>query len=317
MKSVLVVYYSQTGQLKEIVDSTIAPLIESNVVELTCQELKVRDPYPFPWPFWRFFDTFPETVYEEAPLLEPPDIRVGDRFDLVIIAYQVWFLSPSPPTIAFLNSEEAKSVLANTPVITLIGCRNMWLMAQERMKTILEELGARLIDNAVLIDSAHSAFTFVSTPLWMLTGRRGPFLGDLIPAAGVSEDDIAGCHRFGRAIAEQLPALEPEQPQSMLAGLGAVTVNEQLIASERIARRSFQLWGGLLRAAGRPGTLLRRAILVFYVAFLIMLILTVVPVSAVLRRLIAPLKRAKTAEERAYFAAPSGESDHLMGRHSL
>jgi hypothetical protein len=45
---------------------------------------------------------------------------------------------------------------------------------------------------------------------------------------------------------------------------------------------------------------------------LITLILTVVPISAVIKQLVAPLTRARIARQRAYFAAPSGESDHLM-----
>src|SRR5262249_37537821 len=154
-------------------------------------------------------------------------------YDLIILAYQVWFLSPSLPTAAFLKSETAKRVLKGKPVITLIGCRNMWLMAQERVKERLVELCARLVDNVVLSDSAHSAFTFVSTPIWMLTGARGPFLNGLIPAAGVSQKDIAACERFGRAIAAQLPSRRPDDNSPMFQGLGAVHVREALIESEK------------------------------------------------------------------------------------
>src|SRR5262249_27453523 len=156
---------------------------------------------------------------------------------------------------AFLKSETAKRLFKGKPVITLIGCRNMWLMAQERVKERLTELGARLIDNVVLTDSAHSAFTFVSTPVWMLTGARGPFLGGLIPAAGVSEEDIAACTRFGRAMAAQLPGRAADDDSPMFRGLGAVHVRESLIESEKTIKRSFRLWGGLLRAVGKPSSL--------------------------------------------------------------
>ena len=52
----------------------------------------------------------------------------------------------------------------------------------------------------------------------------------------------------------------------------------------------------------------RRAIgLVVYIVFLICLIITVVPITAVLKKLLAPLFKARIQREKAYFAGPSGE----------
>lgn len=312
MQRVLVVCYSQTGQLRDIVEATIAPLRRTAGISVVVETLRPARPFPFPWPFWQFFDTFPETVHEIAPPNQPLAVSADEPFDLVILAYQVWFLSPALPTTAFLDSPEARRLLAGRKVITLVGCRNMWLMAQERMKARLAAIGARLIDHAVLTDDTHSALTFISTPLWMLTGKRGPFLGGIVPAAGVPAAEIEACARFGEAIAARLPEHDPSDDSPMLQGLGAVTVNERLIASERIGKRSFRLWGSLLRALGAPGTPLRRAGLGLYILFLLTLILTVVPISAVLKRLAAPLARGRTAAQRAYFAAPSGEARDLL-----
>ncbi len=309
MKRVLVIHFSQSGQLAEIVQSVCAPLVASPDIALTTAVIRPRQSFPFPWPFWRFFDTFPETVYADthAAPIEPLDVADDAGFDLVILAYQVWFLSPSLPTTAFLQSEQAARLLRGKPVITLIGCRNMWLLAQEIVKERLRQLGARLIDNVVLTDSCHSAFTFISTPRWMLTGKRNALLGGLIPEAGVTRADIDDAARFGRAIAAQLPQREASDDTPMLRGLGAVRINERLIASELIARRSFRIWGGLLRALGKPGAPLRRVVLGVYVLFLVTLILTVVPISAVIKRLLTPLTRERVARQRAYYAAPSGE----------
>lgn len=316
MKRVLLVYYSQSGQLRDIVASVAGPLRADAGIELTVAELKPLTPYPFPWPFWRFFNTFPETVYEQADPIEALPLPADADFDLVILAYQVWFLSPSLPTTAFLQSAQAERLLRGKPVITLIGCRNMWLMAQEQVKGHLQRLGARLLDNIVLTDAAHSAATFISTPLWVLTGKRGPFLGGLVPAAGVPAAEIRAAERFGAAIAAQLPQRDSAADTPMLSGLGAVKINERMIASETIARRSFRIWGGLLRKLGPPASPLRRIVLVLYVAFLITLILTVIPVSAVLKRLTAPLSRARVQRQRSYFAAPSGEADHRREQHA-
>ncbi|MBK8287324.1 MAG: dialkylresorcinol condensing enzyme [Cellvibrionales bacterium] len=307
MKKILIVSWSQTGQLADVVNAVAGPLLAAPDIEVVFETLRPVTPYPFPWSFLRFFNTFPETVYEEPLPLQPLQVNPATSFDLVILAYQVWFLSPSQPMMAFLQSPAAAQLLNDKPVMTLIACRNMWLMAQEVMKGKLAALGARLVDNAVLVDRAHPAATFISTPMWMLTGKRGPFLGGSVPAAGIPADDILAASRFGEAIARQLPARDMRDSTPMLKNLQAVVVNERLIASEKIARRSFVIWGKALRALGSPSSILRQLFLCLYVVFLVVMILTVVPVSALVKRLLSPLTRTRIAQQRCYYALPSGE----------
>ena len=108
MKRVLLISYSQTGQLTGVARSIAGPLIESPSVELVQETLEPESPYPFPWPFLTFFDTFPETVHAKPRALKPLSRAADPPFDLVVLAYQVWFLSPSPPMTAFLQSTAAE-----------------------------------------------------------------------------------------------------------------------------------------------------------------------------------------------------------------
>ena len=314
MRRVLVLYFSQTGQLRDIVHWTVAALERGPEFDVDVVELKPSRPYPFPWPFFRFFNTFPECIYEDTEVIEPPDLDAEKPYDLIIMAYTVWFLQPALPILGFLKSQKAKRVFAGKPVITLIGCRNMWLMAQERMKELLQGLNARLIDNIVLTDTSHSAFTFFSTPMWMLFGKRGPFFNGWIPRAGISQADIDGCERFGLAIARQLPNRQPGDTGPMMNGLGAVHVREGLIESEKTIKRSFRLWGALLRSLGKPDALARQLVILLYFLFLFLVIITVVPILAVIKMILKPLAKASIAKQREYFAAPSGESSQLLER---
>lgn len=317
MKRVLVVCYSQSGQLRDIVDAVVQPLRATADIEVTFAEVKPVKPYPFPWPFWRFFNTFPECVYADPDPIEPLHIEAHAAFDLVILAYQVWFISPSLPITAFLQSDQAKQLLNDKPVVTLIGCRNMWLMAQERTKELLSQLGARLLDNVVLSERTHGAVSVITTPWWLLSGKRGPYLGGLLPRAGVWDSDIRAAARFGQAIAAQLPHRAASDSRPMLQGLGAVTVHPALISSETIIRRSFRLWGALLRRCGDSTSKLRRVVLALYVVFLVIMLLTIVPVVFVLKTLLSPFTRARIARQREYFAAPSGESTQRLSRDQI
>ena len=301
---VLVVYYSQTGQLTRATRSLMGPLALDPDIEIVWQPLEPKTPYPFPWGFLDFFDVFPEAVYMDPPELAPLPFDPAMRFDLVVLAYQVWFLSPALPMTAFLKSPYAK-VLQDTPVVTLIVCRNMWLTAHAKMQEALAACRAILIDNIVLTDRGAPWTTFITTPRWLLTGKKDGFWG-IFPAAGVAEADITAAARFGRALRDQRLAFGQRPSRSLLQGLQAVAVDPKYIASERVGHRSFLVWGRLLRALGPPRTPLRRTVLVIYVIFLATMILTVVPVTWFFATILHPILKTRLARAAAELEGPSG-----------
>jgi len=306
-RRVLVVHYSSpSGQLSDVIRNFSAPLAESGDIELHELVLRPRKPYPFPWPILRFFDTFPETIYLDPPEMEPFGPDASLHYDLVILGYQVWFLSPSGPTTAFLKDAAVQAMLKETPVVTVIACRDMWLMAQERVKEFLAKAQASLVGNVVLIDEGGSIGSLLATPIWMMTGKRGPLLAGLIPRAGVRPEQIKASRRFGERIVAALKRGDALDA-TLLRGLGAVKVNTRLITTEKAARRSFLGWGALLRLLGKQGAWTRKPVVIIYIFFLIALLITVLPLSMLLKTLAAPLLRKRIAAQQAYFSQPSGE----------
>jgi hypothetical protein len=304
MKRVLVVHFSQTGQLARVARRLASPLAEANDVELVEEPLRPRRPYPFPWSFWSFLDAMPETVLLDPPALAPLAVGADERFDLVVLAYQVWYLAPSGPMTAFLKSEEGKRLLRGRPVVTVIACRNMWLVAQETVKRLIQEAGGRLRDNVVFIDAGGTLATFVTTPRWLLTGRRDAFWG--LPAAGVAEEEIANSDRFGRALVNALRADRERKDAPMLTGLGAARVDPRLIFSERAAQRAFSVWSRLIRLGGAPGSIGRLPLLAVFCVYLVAMILAVVPTSLLVQRITRPLFAKRLRSLQAYYELPSG-----------
>lgn len=306
MKRVLVVYHTQTGQLERCARAIAAPLqAAGHAVDYL--KLETQPPYPYPWPIWQFLDAFPESVYLDPPALKP--WQAASRYDLVLLAYSPWFLSPSPALTAFATSEAGRALLRDTPVVTLTASRGMWIQAQEQVKELLARAGARHCDH-VALDDPHKLSSFITTPRWLLTGNAEPFWG--LPRAGVPDEIIAGSARFGRALAAALSANRLDGRQPALTGLGAARVDPALLTSEKIGRRSFRVWGKLVRAAGRPGAAARRPVLAAYVAFLILMIVTVVPLSLLVRTLLKPLMRARLAAQAARYEGPSGSGIERM-----
>jgi hypothetical protein len=303
-KRVLVIYYSQTGQLQRVLNTMLSPLLKSDEVEINMVRLESSEDFKFPWPFWRFFDAFPETVYLDVPKNLPLSLEDSEPYDLIVLGYQPWFLSPSMPMSAFLLSDEAKKILNGKPVMTVIGCRNMWIEGQKTVMKLIDQCGGRLIDNVVLKDQSGPFESFITTPRWMLTGKKDPFIG--LSRAGISEEDIRSSQRFGDRIVEKLRENGEQSFHPLLSGLGAVIVDERFIASEKIAKRSFRIWGGLIRLFGPRGSWQRVPILAIYILFLVTLILTVVPFNMMIQSLIRRLFKGKIDKIVKTLEAPSG-----------
>lgn len=310
VKRVLVVSYSQTGQLAAIARRIAEPLLDDAAISVHVEELKLDYPYPFPWTFFKFFDAFPESAHMVPPQLKPLGLSGDEDFDLIILPYQVWFLAPSLPMTAFLKHPLAKRLLTNKPVVTVIACRNMWLMAHEKMKTLLRDCGARLLDNIVLVDPSPTMASLLTTPLWMLSGKRDFFRA--LPPAGVDAESILATRRFGLALRDALHRDEERGTTPMLTGLKAVDADPHLLVSEKAGTRSFYIWGKLLLAVGKPGQLRRYPFLLLYVIFLITLIVTVVPASLLLQLLLRPLLHDRFAKLKRQFDEPSGSGTERM-----
>ena len=310
VRNILVVSYSQTGQLTRIINSIIQPLLHHDLVKVDFLTVSPQVDFPFPWSFFKFFQIMPESVYMKPIALkneQNDDVNNVEKqsYDLIILSYQVWFLSPSLPISSFLQSKQAKALFDDVPVITVVGCRGMWLTAQSKVKSLLSNLNARLIDNIVLTDNCGAAFSFLATPLWMLTGKKQPLTW--IPKAGVSDQDIIQAQRFGIALKERFELDANKLVKPIMTGLQAVKINEKLIISEKIGHRSFKVWGKLLMLLGPQNSLRRYFGLCFYFTFLLALIVTVVPITALIIKLVSPLFSKQLAKQKAYYAQPSGE----------
>lgn len=312
-KKVLVVAYSQTGQLGRITEQLIAPLRDDARIDLRIESLQAVTPFPFPWSLRRFFDAFPESALLRPAPIAPLTLKGDERFDLVILPWQVWFLAPSQPVTAFLQNPLAQRVLRGAPVVSIIACRNMWMKAFDKLQGLLATAGARLIDNVVLTDRAPTLATLLTTPLWMLTGRRDVLRS--LPPAGISDADISAAARFGPVLRDALLAGRERDQAPLLQGLAAVEANPHLLTSEMAGTRSFFLWGKLLHAAGPPGSPQRVPLLVLYALFLVTLIITVVPVSLLLQRALRPLLAKRLARIKEHYERPSGSGTERLSRH--
>jgi hypothetical protein len=300
MKRFLVIHYSQSGQLNQIVRSFLGPLLESEGVELVFEELRPVKPYPFPWTALEFADAFPESLEQIPCELQPFRFNPEEHFDGVILAYQVWYLSPSIPISTFLQSAQAARAMRGRPVITVIGCRNMWLLAHEKVKRRIFECGGIPAANVVLMDRAPNLLGVVSIAAWMLTGKKERFL-KIFPRPGVSDAEIAGAHRFGTALVDALSAGTFEGLQASLNAMGAVTVVPDYILFEHRIAKIFKVWATFIRAKGGPGDPQRRKRLRGFIVYLLTAVFLLAPIATAATAVLQRIKKKKIEQLVIYF----------------
>jgi len=204
LKKVLVIYYTQSGQLLDISKNITKELEDSTAIDLSYYEIKLKKNFPFPWNKKEFFNAFPESFLQTpTELIDLDNPILQKKYDLIILSYQVWYLTPSIPINSFLKNKVAKRLFTNTPVITVIGCRNMWIMAQEKVKKLLTFNKANLVGNIVLTDRHINHISVITIVHWMMTGLKTKYLG-IFPKPGVSEKDIKESSKFGPVILKNL-----------------------------------------------------------------------------------------------------------------
>lgn len=298
MKNVLVIYFTQSGQLAEIAQNITRPLQNDAEVNVVFHEIKMAEPFPFPWNKEKFFDAFPESFLQIPAEINPvPDDILSVKWDLVLLHYQVWFLSPSIPVNSFLKSIYAKQLLNGTPVVTVSGSRNMWYFAHDKIKALLAENNAKLKGNIALVDRAGNLISVITIVEWMFSGKKYRHLG-IFPLPGVSDKDIRESEKFGYTILNALKNNTLDNLQPALLEQGAVRVSPYLVGVDRKGNHIFKKWSAfIIKRRGEA----RRKLLKLFVVYLVLAIWVISPIVYILHLISYPLRVNRIRKEVAHY----------------
>lgn len=306
-KRILVLYYSQSGQLKDILDKVVHNIKDEADIDFA--EIIPEQPFPFPWKAYSFFDAMPESVLMVASPIKPILQEVMNKdYDLVIFGYQPWFLSPSQPTSSFLKSEYAK-VLKDKPVVTLIGCRNMWLNGQERVKEMLQDTGANHVGNIVLNDTNPNLISLLTIIRWNFKGQKEA--SGWLPAAGVQNEDINNAQRFGKPILEHLENNNLANLQQDLLNIGAVELKPGLVLLEQRGIKNFRYWAKFIREKGGPGDPNRKGRVTTFKRLLLTGIFILSPISSLSAKIQQQLQKKRLQGDVDYFKGVKLEAGRI------
>lgn len=293
---ILALYYSQTGQMRQILESIVSRIREEAAVDFVA--IEPVTPYPFPWQALQFFDAMPETVQQlPIPMKPLPEEIINRSYDLVLFGYQPWFLHPSLPVTSFLQSPSAH-VLSGKKVVTVIGARNMWLHAQEKVKESLQALNAQLCGNIALIDNKPNLVSTLTVIRWAFKGQKER--SGLLPAAGVQKEDVLHAALYGPTILHYLQGKEKDLNGALLAQ-GAVVIKPGLVLLEKKGTKNFRKWAAFIREKGGPGAPERAGRVKLFKNLLIVAIFILSPITGLTAFVQRQLQHRRLKKEVAYF----------------
>ena len=297
MKNVLVIYYSQSGQLETIAKQIAKPFLNDENINVTFHEIQLEKPFPFPWNKDSFFDAFPESFLQIPTALKPvPEEILNTKFDLILFHYQVWYLSPSIPINSFLKSDDAKKLLNNTPVVTISGSRNMWIMAQEKIKTLLKEANSNLVGNVALVDRVGNLISVITIVEWMFSGVKKKYLG-IFPLPGVSDKDIEESSQFGEIMLNSFSKNNLNELQPKLVTAGAVKISSYLVTVDKTANKIFNKWSNIIYKNQKN----RKQLLKVFNVYLFLAIWLISPIVYILHLITYPLKLKSIKKQTQYY----------------
>lgn len=295
-QNILVIHYSQSGQLTEILENFCQPFADSTIEWV---KVEPSTPFPFPWNGAAFFDAMPETVLEKAIPIKPLQFK-RDQYDLIVFGYQPWFLSPSLPASSILQDETFRKIMNGTAIVSVLGSRNMWINAQEAVKKQLVSAGGKLIGNVPFIDKTSNLISVVTILHWMLTGQKTKKWG-IFPKPGVSDEDIQNASQFGKLLKEKLSNDQVGEFQKEVVAKGGVIIPISILFIESRAKKLFLIWANLITKKSAKGGN-RKFWVNFFKYYLIFALFIVSPIVLMIYHIfVRPFTGRHIKRELAYY----------------
>jgi hypothetical protein len=288
MAKIVVFYYTQTGQTLQIAQA-VCQLLAAAGHAIIYKEIIPEQPLPYPCSAKDFFQAFPESRAAIPCKIHPVDWSGTDGADLVIIAWQVWFLSPSLPFHAFFQNAGVQQYLKGKNIVTVNGCRNMWVMAQRKVQSYISDAAGTLVGNIVLQDRHPNLVSVITIIRWLFYGKKEK--SGWLPAAGVSAADLAHAPAFGKIIANSLHAGDRGNLQEQLVAAGAIRYKPAIVFMEKAGYRLFGIWSKFILRSAKNNPARRTLYLKLFKYYLFFVLYFIAPFGLIFFYLTFPFRR--------------------------
>jgi hypothetical protein len=226
--------------------------------------------------------------------LKPIDLSDVADADLVVIAGQSWYLSWSIPFHSFFLSEEIRNFLKGRNIVVSMGCRNMWVMTQQKTREYIREIGGNYVGFICLQDKAPNLISAITIIHWLFYDKKRT---RLLPVAGVSFEDIENATVYGQIINETQERNDYSGMQEKLMEKNALTFLPTIYFIEKNGYKLWGKWAKFILKKGAYNDPKRKPYLRLFCVYLFFVLYVVSPVGMIFFYLSYPFRR--TALKRA------------------
>jgi menaquinone-dependent protoporphyrinogen IX oxidase len=211
-RRVLLLYYTYTGQSLKALQAAAEVFSERGCavatagIEFTDQrfaERFSRFPMRHVWP--DMLSVLPaQRRHLVGDIRIPDEVRDGD-YDLVCIGSPTWWRDASMPIRSFLESDEARGLLAGTPFAVFVVCRRYWRENLRTVRTLATQQGGHYVDGIHFTYPGGQLRSMLSLTSYLGSGRyRDRYLGVPIPRTNLQPEHLRQSRAFAAALADQV-----------------------------------------------------------------------------------------------------------------
>jgi hypothetical protein len=208
--SVLFTYYTHTQQAQRVCD-VMADVFRTRGWDVSTASIEFTDPR-----YEKKFRTFPfrHAVFDILPLALPqlrrktgeiriPDEAKGGDYDLICFGSATWFFRTNMPLRSYLESDDARAVLAGKPFSAYVVCRRYWSVNLREVQKVGIAQGGRYLEGIRFTYEGRQVRSLLALLSYFAKGEmRERCLGIKIPPTNLKADFGDQAEAFANQLAD-------------------------------------------------------------------------------------------------------------------
>jgi menaquinone-dependent protoporphyrinogen IX oxidase len=209
---VLLLYYTYTGQSLKVLEAA-AEVFRERGYEVVKAQIEFTDRryaerfarFPMQHVWRDMASVLPAQIRQAGGDIRVPDAaRTGD-YDLICIGSPTWWRTVSMPMRSFLQSDDARKLLAGKPFAVFVVCRRYWRENFRAVRKLGEKQGGRYIDGIHFSYPGGQIRSMLSLTSYLGSGEyRDRYLGVRIPSTNVQPQQLEQTREFASTLADRL-----------------------------------------------------------------------------------------------------------------
>jgi flavodoxin len=217
---VLLLYYTYTGQALKVLEAA-GEEFRDRGFEVIKAQIEFTDPryaqrfsrFPMRWVWPDMLSVLPAQTRRATGQIRIPDAVHDGDYDLICIGSPTWWSTASMPIRSFLESNEARKLLADKPFAVFVVCRDSWRGNVTAVRELGEKVGGRYVDEIHFTYPGDPLRSMLSLTSYLGTGEyRDRYLGVPIPTTNVQPQQLVQTRQFASALAVRLFGEQPVTP---------------------------------------------------------------------------------------------------------